>query len=199
MQQTAHHHTPTNEAGPSRLQTSRVNFAHPARNVAALQVEPGMTVADFGSGSGAYVLAIAERLEGSGRVYAIDVQRDLLRRTKNDAHKRGFKNVDIIWGDLEQSGGSKLGNHSLDLVLVSNLLFQVERKEAVFEEAHRILRPHGRLAVVDWNESYSGMGPEKKDVVEKAYCTALAENSGFVLQKEFEAGAHHYGLVFNKK
>ncbi len=189
MQQTAHDYTPLKTEG----------FAHPPRNVAALQVEPGMTVADFGAGSGAYVLEIARALEGHGRVYAIDVQRDLLRRIKNEAHKRGLKNVDIIWGDLEAPGGSKLGDHSLDLVLISNLLFQVERKEGIFEEAHRILRDHGRLAIIDWQGSYGGMGPQKKDVVEKNYCVALAEGSGFGLHAEFKAGAHHYGLMFTKK
>ena len=86
------------------------NFAHPKRNVGALGVEPGMQVADFGSGSGIYILHIAEALENTGRVYAIDVQRDLLRRVKNEANRRGFKNVDIIWTDLEHPGSSKLAD-----------------------------------------------------------------------------------------
>ena len=68
--------TPLNTAG----------FAHPVRNVDALGIEPGQTIADFGSGSGAYVLAIAEKLHNKGHVYAVDVQQDLLRRTKNEAH-----------------------------------------------------------------------------------------------------------------
>src|SRR3989344_3179118 len=79
MQHTAHRHSPTDDAGPSRLQASRVNFAHPRRNVAALGLQTGMSVADFGAGSGAYTLAIAERLEGTGRVFAIDGQRALQR------------------------------------------------------------------------------------------------------------------------
>lgn len=176
------------------LQTA--NFAHPRRNVAALQVEPGMSVADFGSGSGIYVLHIAEALEHSGHVYAIDVQRDLLRRVHSEAHRRGFKNVEVIWTDLEHPLASKLADHTLDLVLVSNLLFQVENKVAVLTEARRILRPHGRLALIDWSESFSGMGPQKADVVSREKALALAEECGFELHKEFSAGAHHYGLIF---
>ena len=127
-------------------------FAHPARNVSALGVEPGMKVADFGSGSGAYVLAIAEALAGSGQVYAIDIQKDLLRRTKNEAEKKGYKNVEILWADLEAPLGSKIADDALELVLISNLLFQIEDKRQVLHEAKRILRPNGRLAVIDWAE-----------------------------------------------
>jgi tRNA A58 N-methylase Trm61 len=50
------------------------NFAHPPRNVAEFGISPGMSVADFGSGSGAYVLLLAEALSGSGHVYAVDIQ-----------------------------------------------------------------------------------------------------------------------------
>jgi len=171
-------------------------FAHPRRNVGALGVDPGMSIADFGSGSGAYVLLIAEALANSGHVYAIDVQRDLLRRIKNDAHKRGFKNVEVIWTDLEHPGASKIADRTLDLVLISNLLFQIVDKEAVLSEAWRILRPTGRLAIIDWNESYGGMGPIKQDVVSKEKTLALARSAGFALQREFPAGAHHYGLIF---
>jgi len=177
-------------------------FAHPRRNVGVLGVEPGMSVADFGSGSGAYVLAIAERLEGAGHVYAIDVQRDLLQRIKNEAHRRGFKNVEVIWADLERPGASKIVDRHLDFVLISNLLFQVENKVAVLVEAERILRPNGRLAIIDWsdpalsNESQRRVGPHRDHVISKSSVVELAESAGFELQREFPAGAHHYGLVF---
>lgn len=174
-------------------------FAHPARNTAALGIQPGMKVADFGSGSGAYVLAIAEALCGSGHVYAIDVQRDLLRRTRNESQKRRFKNVEIIWGDLERMGGSKIADGALDMVLISNLLFQVMDKDVVIEEARRILKPQGRIAIIDWSDSFEGTGPIEQDVVSKETALSLAAKAGLELTKEFSAGAHHYGLVFLKK
>jgi ubiquinone/menaquinone biosynthesis C-methylase UbiE len=171
-------------------------FAHPKRNVAVLHIEPGLTVADFGSGSGAYVLAIAEALSGSGKVYAIDVQKDLLRRTMNDANKKGFTNVHILWGDLEKENGTKLSDESCDLVLISNLLFQIENKEQVLREARRILRPRGRLVIIDWQDSYGGMGPIKKHVVDRNTAVGYAEHIGFKFADEFNAGAHHYGIIF---
>ncbi|MBI5645027.1 class I SAM-dependent methyltransferase [Candidatus Kaiserbacteria bacterium] len=174
-------------------------FSHPVRNVAMLGVEPGMEVADFGSGSGVYVLAIAERLENSGHVYAIDVQQDLLRRIKNEAHKRDYKNVEVIWSDLERPNGSKIADSHVDLVFISNLLFQIENRDAIFIEAARILKKMGRLAVIDWSDSFQGIGPQKRDVVSKNKALEHAQSAGFELQREFNAGAHHYGLILRKK
>ena len=183
-----HTHRPLHTAG----------FAHPRNNVAALAIEPGMIVADFGAGSGAYTLGMAEALGNSGRVYAVDVQKDLLRRIHTEAHKRGLDAViEFIWGDLEAPGGSKIADGILDLVLVSNLLFQVPDKAAIFREARRVLKLTGRLAVIEWSGSFGGMGPQREDVVTKDAVLALAQSASFTLTREFEAGAHHYGLLLH--
>ena len=185
MQQTANRHLSQNTAG----------FAHPRRNIAALGVQNGMFVADFGAGSGAYTLALAEHLQGSGRIYAIDVQRDLLRRIANEAVHRGYKNVEVIWGDLEVPRASKLADGSIDLVLISNLLFKVPDKMPVLREARRIVKGTGHVAMIDWSESFGGMGPITEDVVRKGTALELSEKAGLSLVREFTTGAHHYGLL----
>lgn len=176
----------------------QATFAHPQRNIDALHIEPGMTIADFGAGSGMYVMQIAKRLANLGAVYAVDVQRDLLRRIHNDAQSRGLHTVKVLWCDLEKPSATQLPNNSVDMVLISNILFQVENKDALFFEAMRILRPRGRVVVIDWFESFGNMGPTKQDVVTRETAGRIAEESGFVFEYEFEAGAHHYGLVFLK-
>lgn len=193
--QNVHTHRPLAVHGPSHVSGHDAKFAHPRRNVAALGLQGGMRVADFGAGSGAYTLALAERLEGSGRVYAIDVQRDLLRRVANEAAHRGYKNIEIIWADLEVPRASKLADNSIDLVLISNLLFQVPDKTPILREARRIVKGIGHVAIIDWSDSFGGMGPLKEDVVKKEQALELAEKSGFSLVREFQAGAHHYGLM----
>ncbi len=176
--------------------SSMENFADPGRNIKKLGIQHGMRIADFGAGSGAYTLAIAGELSGSGAVYAIDVQKDLLRRIKNEAHNRHFHNVEIIWSDLEVPGSSKIHNHTVDLVLLSNFLFQVPDKKTPLAEAKRITKKNGRIVIIDWSESFGGMGPHKDDVFSKAAAKALASSVGLRVAEEFDAGAHHYGLMF---
>lgn len=177
---------------------SQSRFAHPERNVAILQVEPGMRVADFGAGSGAYALALGDAVTNGGAVYAVDVQKELLRRIANNAKARGLKSVHVIAGDLEAPKSTKLAEKMLDLVLMSNILFQLGDKKAAFTEARRILKPSGRLAIIDWSDSFAGMGPHKKAVVKKEDALRIADECGFGLVREFEAGEHHYGLIFKK-
>lgn len=154
-----------------------------------------MQIADFGAGSGHYVWPLAEQVGESGRVYAIDVQQDLLKRIHNEANKRGYKNVKIIWADLEKHNASKIADKTLDFVLISNLLFQLEDKSAVLHEAKRILKPSGKLALIDWAGSFSGMGPHKKSVVTKEAGMSLLQECQFDRVREFDAGAHHWGLL----
>jgi ubiquinone/menaquinone biosynthesis C-methylase UbiE len=176
-------------------------FAHPPRNVSILGIEPGMKVADFGSGSGAYALLIAHELRGSGKLFAVDVQQDLLKRLKNEAHHQGYDNVEVLWGDLEKPRGSKIADRSLDLVLISNLLFQVEDIDALFKEAHRTLKKHGRLAIIDWSERSGSaqIGPHRSAIVSKEKAVERASACGFEKARGFDAGTHHYGLIMHAK
>lgn len=173
-------------------------FADPAKNITAFGIEPGMKVADFGAGSGAYTLALAKAVGETGRVYAVEVQKDLLRRIRNEAHAKGVDGrMEFIWGDVEERGGAKVGTGILDFVLISNLLFQLPDKAAALKEARRVLKSTGRLAVIEWSDSFAGLGPQRDDVLKKDAALAVAQQSDFELLREFTAGAHHYGLLLS--
>ena len=179
---------------------THADFAHPARILLGFGIEPGMKVADFGAGSGAYTLHMAQALAGSGQVYAIDIQHDLLRRLHNEATRQHLTVLSTIWADLECVGASKLADHYVDVVLISNLLFQIEHKDAVLLEAARIVRPRGRVIVIDWNEAprigRSSLGPPAMHVVSKQTARELGEAAGLIYEREIHVGGHHYGLAF---
>jgi len=163
-------------------------------------LQPGMVVADFGAGSGYYTLASA-RIVGesdSGVVYAVDIQKDLLEKIKSRAEEEGLKNVEIVWADLDKPEGSRIAADSLDFVVISNILFQTENKRAVAREAFHVLKSGGIAGVIDWSESFGGLGPRPEDVVGKQDCEKLFLEAGFTMEKEFEAGEHHYGFLFKK-
>lgn len=157
-----------------------------------------MTMADFGCGSGYYSLAAAKIVGDHGKVFAIDVQKDLLEAVKSNARLNNLNNIEFVWADLEIPEGSRLTLESVDLVIISNILFQAGDRMAVAKEAFRILKNKGRVAVIEWSESFGNLGPRPEDIIKKDECKKKFVEQGFILDKEFEPGEHHYGLIFIK-
>ena len=173
-------------------------FSDPVKNVEQCGIQAGMDIADFGAGSGFYTIASAKALMATGRVYAIDAQKDLLSKLKNNAARAGLYNVEVIWGDIEKIGGTKLRESSVDLVFLCNVLFQLENKGDIVNEIKRILKPAGRILVVDWSDSFGGIGPQPGHVVKKSVVLEMFEKGGFHMDRKISAGSHHYGFIFKK-
>ncbi len=173
-------------------------FSDPQKNIEQCGIQPGMDIADLGAGSGGYAFAAAKALMSTGRVYAIDAQKDLLSKLKNTATHEGLYNIEVIWGDIEKPNGTKLRENTIDLALLCNVLFQLEDKTNIIAEVGRILKPTGKALVVEWADSFGGIGPSKKIVVKKETVVEKFEKSGFHLDREISAGSHHYGLIFKK-
>ncbi len=171
-------------------------FSDPQHNIEQLGLSDGAIVADLGVGSGFYTFEAAKAVAPTGRVYAIDVQKDMLDRLKREAQRSHIGGIEVFVGDLEKLGGSKLREASCDVVIASNILFMVEDKKNFLLEAKRILKPNGRLLLIDWAASFSQMGPHADHVVYKDDAKKLALAAGFTFDREIHAGAHHYGIIF---
>jgi len=180
------------------MNASSSAFSNPEQNARRIGFKEGMKVADFGAGSGAHTIALADVVGASGVVYAVDVQRDLLTRIQNNAVQAGHDNVEVVWGNMEEFGGLSIRDDLLDGVLLSNTLFQVDDKLSTIKEAWRVLKPSGVLAIIDWLDSFGGMGPPQNSVVTQAEATLLCTDNGFAFKKDIPVGEHHYGLVFVK-
>ena len=173
-------------------------FSDPQKNIEQCGIQVGMEIADLGAGSGFYTVAAAKALVSTGRVYAVDAQKDLLTKIKNNAARDGLYNVDVIWGDIEKPNGTHLRDGSVDLALICNVLFQLEDKKAATDEIKRILKPGGRVLVVDWVDSFGGIGPKPEAVVKKEAILEMMAKNGFHVDREISAGSHHYGIIFKK-
>ena len=172
------------------------SFSSPHENVLQLGLHEGMKVGDFGAGSGHYARAAAAVVGHSGKVYAIDVQEDILRHIKLTTHEHHQNIIETIWGDVEKPGGTHLRDASLDAVILANTFFQVEHRDALLGEIKRVLKSGGKLMVIDWAGSYGGMGPTSEQVVPEHDMEAFFIEGGFYKVKSFRAGPHHYGILF---
>ena len=168
-------------------------FLNPNEVLKQLRLRKDMIAADFGSGSGGWAIPLAKKLE-EGKVYAIDILEEPLSALRAKAKLEKIFNIETIKSNVEK--GSKLFNESCDLVLMTNLLFQCEDKKKVIEEGKRVLKPGGKILVVNWQPD-STMGPEKGRVSPEEV-KKIAEEIDLKLEKEFEAGSYHYGLLFSK-
>ncbi|XKT75114.1 MAG: class I SAM-dependent methyltransferase [Patescibacteria group bacterium UBA2103] len=175
-----------------------MEFSNPQSNILQMGLREGMRVVDVGSGVGHYALAAAPVVGADGRVYALDVQEDVLKALKREAVEHGFSNITTVWGDIEVQFGTKLKAETADAVILGNVLFQIEDTNAALTEIRRILKPGGKVLVVDWAGSYGNIGPRQENVIEEYKAERLFLDMGFHKEKAFRAGPHHYALVFKK-
>jgi ubiquinone/menaquinone biosynthesis C-methylase UbiE len=172
-------------------------FANPSQIVEHLYIEPGMVVADLGAGAGFYTVLLADKVGDEGKVYAIDIQADLLTKAKSlDNVTR--TNIEFLHGDLEEEKGTHLAADTIDLAVMVNVLFQLEDRAAGLAEAFRILHRGGQLFLSDWTDSFGGLGPQEEYVVDAQQGRELAESVGFAFEKELSVGDHHWGAIFIK-
>ena len=170
-------------------------FLNPEQALNQLELNEKMTAADFGSGSGGWAIPLAKVLK-EGKVYAIDILEEALSALKGKADLLKLSNIETIRADLEKDNGSTLENDSLDLILITNLLFQVEAKGKILEEAERVLKNDGKILVVDWKTD-SPLGP-KQGKISAEEVKKLAEKLKLEFKKEIRAGDYHYALLFEK-
>ncbi|MGB9598251.1 MAG: class I SAM-dependent methyltransferase [Minisyncoccales bacterium] len=168
-------------------------FLKPEQVLFRLDFKDGQVIADFGSGRGEWVIFLAKKLTNS-KIFAIDILNEALSVLEKRLSQEKIDNVEIKRADVEKN--CLLLDRSCDWVLMTNLLFEIDDIHGVFKEARRVLKEKGKLLVVDWKKNVN-FGPSELVDFEKV--KKIAQEQGFQLEKEFEAGAYHLGLVFQKK
>ncbi len=158
----------------------------------------GDKVGDFGAGTGNFVGVLSRLVGREGRVYSAEIQKNLADTMSERIRKEHLGNVEVIWGDIEAPGGSKIEDGTLDAAVMVNALFQMDDRAAAAGEIARTLRPGGKFFIIDWSDSWGGMGPAPAQVLSPSAARSLAETTGFTFERDFDAGDHHYGLAFRK-
>lgn len=162
-------------------------------------VSTGATVADLGSGIGTWTLPLARLVGPSGRVYAVDIQKDLLGNIESKAREAGLSNIVYLWGDIETRGGSKIAESSVDVVVLGSVLFQSSAAYSIALEVKRILKSGGRVLVIEWKDSFGGIGPTPEMVVTPLALEKIFVEAGFTPVKNISVGEYHYGMILRKE
>jgi len=173
-------------------------FLKPEEAIETWDVRPGEKIADFGCGAGYFSIPLGIRVGSEGKVYALDIRPEALEATQAKIKLFHLYTIETSRANLEAPRGSGLKNDILDKVVISNILFQAENKDAIAGEAYRILKPGGTVLTIEWNEDAGAAGPAINQRINRDETEKIFGRAGFSFFKEVYAGSHHYGLIFKK-
>ena len=118
---------------------------NPSKVLLEIGIRAGQVVLDFGCGSGIYTIPAAKLVGEEGRVYALDINSGFLDRMEEMAKQEGLKNIVRIDASGEEQ--THLENEKVDVILLIDVLHLIEDREALFDEAYRILKRGGLIIV----------------------------------------------------
>lgn len=181
-----------------KLQPGSGGFLRPEEMLRSnLVIRQGWTIADIGCGSGYFTIPLARAVGNQGKIYAIDVLPSALESVRSRAKLEGLFNIETVRANGEIFGGTMLEDETVDMAVLSNVLFQSDKKSDIVKEALRIIKRGGNLVLVEWNQN-GLFGPPIGQRVKEGYLKKLASDLGLEFIKEFDAGKYHYGLVYGK-
>jgi SAM-dependent methyltransferase len=132
----------------------RIEEERPERLLSALELKPGMTVADIGAGTGYYSWRMAQRVGAGGTVYAVDIQPEMIKLLELQMSRRGAGNVKAVLGTLTDPGLPPAG---IDLALMVDVYHELEYPYEMLAAVVRALKPGGRLAFVEFRAGDTGV------------------------------------------
>jgi len=173
----------------------RDGWQQPERVVRSLAIKPGERIADLGSGGGYFTFRLSQAVGPTGKVYAVDVDKDMLEDLAERAKKDGYRNIEKI---LAKYDDPSLPESGVDLIFTSNVYHHIDSRAKYFADAARYLRPGGRIAIVDfngkhWSATFVGHATPV-ELIKKEM-----DEAGYRLERELDFLDRQSFLVFSKK
>ncbi len=171
-------------------------FFNPVEILATLGINSQIgDVAEFGCGYGTFTIPAAKVIKG--KIYALDLEPDMIRFTDEEAKKNGLANVKTVLRDF-MTEGSGLPEGSVDYAMLFNIL-HLEKPMVLINEAKRILRKGGKLGIIHWNyDPKTPRGPSMDIRPKPEDCIKWAESAGFSGSVQHDLKPYHYGIVLTK-
>ena len=150
------------------------------------EVRAGMVCVDFGSGTGVFALPMADIVGNQGKVYAVD------RSTEMHAHSQAKKppaNLILVESDVQRTG---LDSHIADVCLLAFILHEVKQPATLMAEATRLLKPKGKLVIVEWRADSVLRGPPQSKRITQGQIEELFKQADLSLAEYREWSVNHY-------
>ncbi len=162
-----------------------------------LQVDSQVTdLAEIGCGYGTFTIPASKIIEG--KLYAFDIDKEMINKVKIKLQKSHIKNVKIEQSDILIQT-SKLTKSSIDYVMLFNILHN-KRPTDFLDEAHRILKIGGKVGIIHWRSDIATpRGPDLSIRPTPEYLISLLNSKKFKLEREpFLIEPYHFGLIISK-
>lgn len=172
-------------------------FFDPQKILATLGLDSHVNnAAEFGCGYGTFTIPAAQIIRG--KIYAFDIESEMIALTEAGARKHGLSNVEAIQRDFAMEGTS-LPDESMDYVMLFNIL-HLEKPEVLLQEAKRILKVGGKLGIIHWNyDPATPRGPSMDIRPRSEQCIRWAQDAGFGGAVKFDLKPYHYGITLKKE
>ena len=161
----------------------------------ALNLKPGMVVADVGAGTGYMSLKLAKRVGPGGKVYAEDVQAEMLDKVRANAAKAGVSNIQTVQGTFTDP---KLPKGQMDLILLVDVYHEFSEPQKMLQGIRDALKPDGRLVLLEYRKEDPNIpiNPDHKMSVSEVKTELEAE--GFKLGPVIETLPRQHILILTK-
>ena len=183
-------------AGAGWLDRSeREREEQPAKALDLIGIQPGMIVGDVGAGTGYMTLRIAKRVGVTGRVYANDIQPEMLDKLAENAQRENLRNIETVLGS---EADAKLPPGKLDLVLLVDVYHEFSRPEEMLQSIRRALKPDGRLVLLEYKKEDPSI-PIRADHKMSLYeIKTEVEAEGYRLDKVIDTLTRQHIVIFRK-
>lgn len=173
----------------------REQFEQPEKVLDALNIRPGMTVADVGAGNGYFTLRLARRVKDFGRVFAVDIQQPMLDLLEKNQKREGLRNIELV---LSTPTDPRLPNGSIDLALLVDVYHEFQQPGEMVAGLRASLKPDGVLVLVEYRgeDPSVPIKPEHKMTVGQVLTEI--EPMGFRLRKKLDFLPWQHIFIFEK-